>query len=65
MFKEYYVVARYVAAIPKGKDMTEFILAEVEKEISDVSPRGMKDYLSGLFSVIEGEEVDMDNEDEE
>lgn len=64
MFKEYFVVARFVAAIPKGKDMTEFILHEVEQEISDVSSRGMKDYLHGLFSVIEGQEVNIDDEEE-
>lgn len=65
MFKEYYVVARYVAAIPSNKDVTEFILAEVEKEFSEVSPKKMNEYLKGLFTVIEGEEIDMENEDDE
>lgn len=64
MFKEYFVVARYVAAIPKSKDMTEFILDEVQQEISGIAPNQMKKYLHGLFSVIEGDEVEVDEEDE-
>lgn len=64
MFKEYFVVAKYIASIPPGKDATEFILNEMEQEISDVSSRGMKDYLHGLFSIIEGEEVNLEQEEE-
>lgn len=65
MLKEYYVVGRFIAQIPKDKDITEFILAEVESELQGISPNQLKGYLSGLFSVIEGEEVDIDEEGDE
>jgi hypothetical protein len=63
--REYYVVGRYIASIPKGKDISEFILNEVEAEMKGVSPNQLKGYLHNLFSVIEGEEIDIDEEDDE
>lgn len=63
MLKEYFVVGRYIAQIPKDKDITKFILAEVESELKEINPNQLKDYLNGLFSVIEGEVIE-DEEDE-
>lgn len=65
MLREYYVVGRYIAQVPASKDMTEFILAEVESELKEIDPKQLKNYLNGLFAVIEGEVIDVDEEDEE
>jgi hypothetical protein len=64
MLKEYFVVGRYIAQIPKDKNITEFILNEVESELREISPNQLKGYLNGLFSVIEGEEIDIDEDEE-
>lgn len=58
MLKEYYVVSRYIASIPRGQDMTEFILSQVESDLSIIKPENWKNYLNNTFSVIEGEEID-------
>ena len=65
MLKEYFVVGRYLANIPESKDMTEFILKEVQSELSEISPNQLGNYLKGLFAVIEGEEVELDEDEEE
>jgi hypothetical protein len=64
MLKEYFVVGRYIAQIPKDKNITEFILNEVESELREISPNQLKNYLNGLFSVIEGEEIEIDEDEE-
>ena len=64
MLKEYFVVGRYIAQIPKDKDIAEFILAEMESELGNVAPNHMKGYLNGLFTVLEGEEIEVDEDDE-
>ena len=64
MLKEYFVVGRYIAQIPKDKNITEFILNEVESELREISPNQLKGYLNGLFSVIEGEEIEIDEDEE-
>lgn len=64
MLKEYFVVGRYIAQIPKDKDIAEFILAEMESELGNVAPNQMKNYLNGLFTVLEGEEIEVDEDDE-
>jgi len=63
MLKEYYVVGRYIAQIPKDKDIAEFILAEMEAELGNVTPNQLKSYLNGLFTVIEGEEIEVDEDE--
>jgi hypothetical protein len=65
MLKEYYVVSRYIASIPEGQDMTEFILSQVELDLSGVKPGDWGSYLNNAFSVLEGEEVEIDEELEE
>jgi hypothetical protein len=65
MLREYFVVGRYIAQIPKDKNITEFILNEVESELREISPNQLKGYLNGLFSVIEGEEIDIEDEEDE
>lgn len=65
MLKEYFVVGRYIAQIPKDKDIAEFILAEMESELGNVAPNQMKNYLNGLFTVLEGEEIEIDEDEEE
>lgn len=64
MLKEYFVVGRYIAQIPKDKDIAEFILAEMESELGNVAPNQMKNYLNGLFTVLEGEEIEVDEDEE-
>jgi hypothetical protein len=64
MLKEYYVVGRYIAQIPESKDMTEFIINQIESELRGISPNQLKGYLNGLFSVIEGEVIEDDEEEE-
>jgi hypothetical protein len=64
MLKEYYVVGRYLAQIPESKDMTEFIITQIESELRGISPNQLKGYLNGLFSVIEGEVIEDDEEEE-
>lgn len=64
MFKEYYVVARYIASIPEGKDITSFVLDEVERDIRAVKPENMALFLNNTFSVIEGQEIDIDSEED-
>ena len=64
MLKEYFVVGRYIAQIPKDKNIAEFILAEMESELGNVAPNQMKNYLNGLFTVLEGEEIEVDEDDE-
>jgi hypothetical protein len=65
MLKEYFVVGRYIAQIPKDKNIAEFILAEMESELGNVAPNQMKNYLNGLFTVLEGEEIEVDEDDED
>ena len=38
--------------------MTEFILSQVESDLSIIKPENWKNYLNNTFSVIEGEEID-------
>lgn len=65
MLREYYVVGRYIASIPESKDISEYILAEMERELGNVSPNQLKAYLNGLFSVIQGEEIEIEEDEEE
>lgn len=64
MLREYFVVGRYLANIPKNKDINDFILAELESEMRNISPNQLRGYLHGLFSVLEGEEIDNEEEDD-
>jgi hypothetical protein len=61
MLKEYFVVARYVAQIPEGKDYSESVIKEL---VNDLRSYHNNDYklIDSLFSVVEGEEVDMFDE---
>jgi hypothetical protein len=65
MLKEYFIVGRYIANIPASKDINSFILAQVEEDLKGISPNGLKGYLDGLFNVIEGEEIDIEDEEDE
>jgi hypothetical protein len=65
MLKEYYVVSKYIASIAEGQDMTNFILSHVEEELSGITPGNWKSYLKHNFSVIEGDEVEIDGDEEE
>lgn len=65
MLKEYFIVGRYIANIPASKDINSFILAQVEEDLKNISPNALKAYLDGLFNVIEGEEIDIEDEEEE
>jgi hypothetical protein len=61
MIKEYFVVANYVASIPADKDIQEFILSEIERELRNIEPDNLKAYLHGLFSVVEGDEISLED----
>jgi len=65
MLKEYFIVGRYIANIPASKDISSFILAQVEEDLKGISPNALKGYLDGLFNVIEGEEIDIEDEEDE
>jgi hypothetical protein len=45
--------------------MTNFILSQVEEELSGITPGHWKSYLKHNFSVIEGDEVEIDEDEEE
>ena len=63
MFKEYFVVARYVASIPSTKDMTDFVLDEVVRDMSSISPNQIESFIKTNFSVLEGNEINMEDID--
>lgn len=65
MIKQYFVVGNYIAQIPKDKNISEFILAQLEADLKGTSANGLKTFLDSFFSVIEGDEVDVDMEDED
>lgn len=64
MIKQYFVVGNYIAQIPKDKNFSEFILAQLEADLKGVSVNQLKNFLDGFFSVIEGDEVEMEEDDE-
>jgi len=65
MIKQYFVVGNYIAQIPKDKDISEFILAQLEADLKGTSANSLKTFLDSFFSVIEGEEVEVDMDDED
>lgn len=65
MIKQYFVVGNYIAQIPKDKDINDFILAQLEADLKEISPNNLKSFLASFFSVLEGDEVDVDMEDED
>lgn len=69
MFREYFVVARYIANIPEGADIDKFVLDQVSEDLVSSmknSEDNLKSFLDATFSVLPGEEVDIDEfEDEE
>jgi hypothetical protein len=65
MIKQYFVVGNYIAQIPKDKNISEFILAQLEADLKGTSANSLKTFLDSFFSVIEGEEVEVDMDDED
>lgn len=69
MFREYFVVARYIANIPEGTDIEKFVLDQVSEDVVSSmknSEDNFKFFLYDTFTVLPGEEVDIDEfEDEE
>ena len=65
MIKQYFVVGNYIAQIPKDKNISEFILAQLEADLKGTSANSLKTFLDSFFSVIEGEEVEVDMDDDD
>lgn len=65
MIKEYLVVGRYIAQIPESKDITEFILTQLEVDLTDIKPEDIKGFINSFFSVVEGDVVEVDDDGEE
>ena len=65
MFRQYLVVSSYVAAIPEGKDKTQFILEAVYNDLSVIPKEQLMNYLESVFNVIEGDEVEVDEGEED
>lgn len=64
MFRQYLVVSSFVASVPPDKDKDDFILSAMAEELSSVKSGQMKQHLMNTFNVIEGEEVDFEEEEE-
>lgn len=62
MLKEYFVVARYVASVPEGMSFNELVLGELVRDIQSTSPNQMENLLKSMFTVIEGEEMDSEED---
>lgn len=67
MINEYFVVSRYVAAVPKEKDYTDFILNQFVSDLQNTKPSDLSNVIHEMFSVVKGDEIDiteMENEDD-
>lgn len=62
MLKEYFVVARYVASVPEGMSFNDLVLNELISDIKSTSPNQIDNLLKSMFNVIEGEEVDSEED---
>lgn len=65
MFKEYFVVATYIARVPQSRIEEEFIIEQMASEIRSYPMDKLEDCLKNLFHVIVGEEVEDIEEDDE
>lgn len=65
MIKQYFVVSTYAASIPEDKDKTEAILDTMANELASVSKEQLRQYLGSVFDVIEGDEIDVEEVDED
>lgn len=63
MIKEYFVVARYVAKVPNGKDPIESIYTELEADLTRLIKFDRQKEIKEMFTVIEG--ADLSEEDYE
>lgn len=65
MIREYFVVARYLARTPEGKDPIEAIYSELESDLISLFKSDQKQKLRDIFNVVEGNEIseeDYENE---
>lgn len=65
MIKEYFVVARYLARTPDGKDPIESVYMELEADLNRLIKYDRQKELKDMFTVIEGNEIseeDYENE---
>lgn len=64
MFRQYLVVSSFVASVPSHKDKDDFILSAMAEELSNLKGDQIKQHLMNTFNVIEGEEVEIEEEEE-
>lgn len=65
MIKEYFVVARYVARTPDGKDPIESVYKELEADLTRIIKFDRNSEIKEMFTIIEGQDLtEEDYEDE-
>ena len=65
MIREYFVIARYVGSVPTNKNYSEVILQEVANDLRGLLDENLETFLEATFSVLEGDEVDIEEMDED
>lgn len=65
MIKEYFVVARYLARTPDGKDPIESVYSELEADLTRIIKFDRQKEIKEMFTVIAGNDItEEDYEDE-
>lgn len=66
MIKRFFIVGNYVGSVPKGKNIEDYMIDQLEKDILSTPPNQMNKYLHSFFSVIESdEEIDIEDYENE
>lgn len=65
MIKEYFVVARYLARTPEGKDPIESVYNELEADLTRIIKFDRQKEIRDMFTVVQGNDItEEDYEDE-
>lgn len=64
MIREYLVAAAFTVDVPEGEDPSNFIIEDLAKSLSSMSKENVDSYLKSIFSVIEGDEIVMEDEED-
>lgn len=65
MIKEYFVVARYLARTPDGKDPIESVYKELEADLTRIIKFDRQKEIKDMFTVIQGNDISEEDYDEE
>lgn len=65
MIKEYFVVARYLARTPDGKDPIESVYKELEADLTRIIKFDRQNEIKDMFTVIQGNDISEEDYDEE